>query len=61
MVSKYKDGPTETSSRKLTRQRPRRATADLHCNVKQEVRLVLYDVVQSSKKRILYSKASFFH
>jgi hypothetical protein len=32
-VSKCEGGPTKTSSRKLTRQRPRRVTADLHCNI----------------------------
>jgi hypothetical protein len=59
-VSKYKDGPTKTSSRKLTRQRPRRVTGDLHCNIKQGVHLVLNDMVQSSKTRVVYCKASFF-
>jgi hypothetical protein len=48
-VSKCKGGPTKTSLRKLTRQRRRRVTADLHCNIKQEVHLVLNDMVQSSK------------
>jgi hypothetical protein len=59
-VSKCKGGPTKTSSRKLTRQRPRRVTANLHFNIKQEVHLVLNDMVQSSKTRVVYCKASFF-
>jgi hypothetical protein len=59
-VSKCKDGPTKTSLRKLMRQRSRRVTADLHCNIKQEVYLILNDMVQSSKTRVVYCKASFF-
>jgi hypothetical protein len=59
-VSKCKGGPAKTSSRKLTRQRRRRVTADLHCNIKQEVHLVLNDMVQSSKTMVVYCKASFF-
>jgi hypothetical protein len=59
-VSKCKGGPTKTSSKKLRRQHPRRVTADLHCNIKQEVHLVLNDMVQSSKTRVVYCKASFF-
>jgi hypothetical protein len=59
-VSKCKDGPTKTSSRKLTRQHSRRVTADLHCNIKQEVHLILNDMVQSSKTMVVYCKTSFF-
>jgi hypothetical protein len=59
-VSKCKDGPTKTSSRKLTRQHPRRVTADLYCNIKQEIHLVRNDMVQSSKTRVVYCKAIFF-
>jgi hypothetical protein len=59
-VSKCKGGPTKTSPRKLTRQHRRRVTADLHCNIKQEVHLVLNDMVQSSKTMVVYCKASFF-
>jgi hypothetical protein len=59
-VSKCEGGPTKTSSRKLTTQHPRRVTADLHCNIKQEVQLVLNDMVQSSKTRVVYCKDSFF-
>jgi hypothetical protein len=59
-VSKCKDGPTKTSSRKLTRQHPRRVTADLYCNIKQEIHLVVNDMVQSNKTRVVYCKAIFF-
>ncbi|KAJ3657348.1 hypothetical protein Zmor_009158 [Zophobas morio] len=43
---KYKNF-TDATARKIKRKRPKKATSDLDPNIKREVRLVLYDMVQN--------------
>ncbi|KAJ3646484.1 hypothetical protein Zmor_024070 [Zophobas morio] len=45
-VIKYKNF-TDATARKIKRKRPKKATSDLDPNIKREVRLVLYDMVQN--------------
>jgi hypothetical protein len=40
--------------------RPLQGAGGNNCNIKQEVHLVLNDMVQSSKTMVVYCKASFF-
>ena len=60
-VIKYKNF-TDASARKIKRKRQKKATSDLDPNIKREVRLVLYDMVQNSKTYIKFnfSDAIFF-
>jgi hypothetical protein len=66
-VSKCKGGPTQNIIKKVDEAASQKSYSRLalqyailqYCNIKQEVQLVLNDMAQSSKTRVVYCKASF--